>query len=480
MPDRQVAEKHFTQADQERFAALSGDRNPMHMDALAARRTMAGRPVVHGIHAVLWSLDSLLPAAGIPVPVCSVAADFRKMILVGDDVRLVRTAEPTPQKPVLKARIVAGGIAAVDLTIAFGEAATAALPAEDDPFSEPLEPIALSFEAMADRRGRTRLDAGRAEAVAQAFPAVAQALGPLRTVGLACSTYLVGMVCPGLHSIYGGFRFAVNAAAVDPALHFRVAASDERFRNINLAVAGYGWSGTIGAFARPEPVAQCDMAAVAARVRPGEFIGTNALILGGSRGLGELVAKIASAGGADVTLTYAVGEADARRVQAEIAAAGGRCEILRYDVHGHAGEQLSRLAERPSEAYYLASPQIFRRKDGSYDRSAFDDFFAHYVTGFHGFCRALRERFEGPIPVFYPSSLAVETRPANMTEYAMAKAAGEILCADLGPGERPGPILTRRLPRLPTDQTATLFAAEDVDAIDVMLPIVRAMREARG
>ena len=54
-----VAKRVVSQELQERFAALSGDRNPMHMDAVAARRTQAGLPVVHGIHTLLWALDSI-------------------------------------------------------------------------------------------------------------------------------------------------------------------------------------------------------------------------------------------------------------------------------------------------------------------------------------------------------------------------------------------------------------------------------------
>ena len=52
----------FGWVDQHRFAQLSGDRNPMHVDPVAARRTLFGRPVVHGIHMLLRSLDAWLGA----------------------------------------------------------------------------------------------------------------------------------------------------------------------------------------------------------------------------------------------------------------------------------------------------------------------------------------------------------------------------------------------------------------------------------
>ena len=44
----------------EDFATLSGDYNPLHVDAISARRFLFGSPVVHGIHTILWSLNSWL------------------------------------------------------------------------------------------------------------------------------------------------------------------------------------------------------------------------------------------------------------------------------------------------------------------------------------------------------------------------------------------------------------------------------------
>jgi len=47
----------FTSADQRRFATLSGDVNPVHLDAVASRRVAAGEPIVHGMHLLLRALE---------------------------------------------------------------------------------------------------------------------------------------------------------------------------------------------------------------------------------------------------------------------------------------------------------------------------------------------------------------------------------------------------------------------------------------
>jgi len=77
------------------------------------------------------------------------------------------------------------------------------------------------------------------------------------------------------------------------------------------------------------------------------------------------------------------------------------------------------------------------------------------------------------LSVFYPSSAAVQSRPRDMTTYAMAKAAGEVLCDELSRSWPECRLIVRRLPRLPTDQTSTLLSVETSSIQEVMLPIVR-------
>ena len=55
------------------------------------------------------------------------------------------------------------------------------------------------------------------------FPAASGWLGPRRVAALAATTLLVGMVCPGLHSIYGGLTVeACDEPVPEDRLGFRV------------------------------------------------------------------------------------------------------------------------------------------------------------------------------------------------------------------------------------------------------------------
>jgi len=473
-----VAERDFVAADQESFAAVSGDRNPIHMDPVVARRTLAGFPVVHGIHALLWGLDSLFRSVPKLTPVASIQVSFEKMIYVGDRVQAVLTHH---DKQRLRVEMLVDGMRTVRLEVALGDLRSNHDTLSNEPLLQPAEPLDLTFEQMINVGGRVPFFSVP-NAVSRMFPAAADVLGVQRVAGLACSSFLVGMVCPGFHSIFRGLNLStvlLRESDYD-ALQFRVAHSDHRFRLLKLAVSGGGWMGSLDTHARPEPTAQPDLPSIAAAVIPGEFSNASALVVGGSRGLGELISKIVAVGGGHVTLTYSVGEADARRVQAEIIAYGSRCDVIHYDVRQSARDQISRLSPYLSQVYYLPTPMISRRKSDLFNQQRFQEFLTFYVTGFSDLCRELSVKFGKELSIFYPSSVYIDSRPDGMTEYAMAKAAGEVLCADIQRFESPGRILVRRLPRLRTDQTASLMNMATAEPISVILPIVREINVIEG
>jgi len=142
-------------------------------------------------------------------------------------------------------------------------------------------------------------------------------------------------------------------------------------------------------------------------------------------------------------LTFSVGEADARRVQAEISAHGGHCDVIHYDVREKASEQISHLSRCPTQVYYMPTPVIYRRRSAIFSQARFQEFLTFYVTAFYDLYRHLRSKFDEKITMFYPSSVYIDARPDGMTEYTMAKAAGEILCADIQSFESSGRIFKR-------------------------------------
>jgi hypothetical protein len=258
-------------------------------------------------------------------------------------------------------------------------------------------------------------------------------------------------------------------------LEFMVDDVDPRFRLVRLKVHGGGLAGRLETCSRHPPVQQPGTATLASAVTAGAFAGATALVIGGSRGLGEVTAKLIAAGGGAVIITYVAGRADAEAVAADINAWGGQCQIAPYDVRQAAAPQIAPLHQAPTHLYYFATPTIGRRKSGLYAAERFEEFNAFYVTGFMNAVDACLQRRPEGLSAFYPSTVYVESRPAEMTEYAMSKAAGEVLCSDLQQYRRGVRVLMRRLPRSATDQTGSIVPMHTADPVSVMLPIVQEM-----
>ncbi len=463
-PPLTPSHRFFSHDDQLLFARLSGDWNPVHVDPIEARRTPYGQ-IVHGVHALAWALDVYL-AEGAPAP-ARVRASFQRPIGLNQQVTLTHTAEGSDHLLTLSGR--AGVYATVRLTAGGERYADAAQSAPDD---IPRHPATLSF-ADARGAGGTLTAWGDPALLHESFPHLVSTVGSLRTAALLGLSRLVGMVLPGLHSVFTGLdvTFAPGEAC---QIVYRVSRHSIPNAPVRMSVDGGGLTGTVDAFFRPAPAEQAGMAELAGLVQDREFAGQTALVIGGSRGLGESTAKLIAAGGGEVIVTYAVGAADAERVAAAIVAAGGRCRTWQLDVRSPEAALAAMLAAQvvPTHVYYFASPPIHANR-GPFDSDAFQAFCEVYVASFARLCRGFGSG--SAVRMFYPSTVFLEHTVAGFAEYICAKAAGEALCAELARDLPSLSFVVERLPKTHTDQTNSFLEKRALAAHDVMLPVCRVM-----
>jgi len=450
----------FQLVDQRAFADFSGDENPLHVDPLAARRTPFGRPIVHGIHLVLWALDSVLTA---PARLRRIKVSFPSAVGVGEPAGL-RVLQTDPMKIAVESY----GITKTLIECVFD--------AGEHPGKDPPAPLQKSQSRergandMVGARGELELviDAARSRAMFSK-------LAPDQVALLIATTRLVGMECPGLNSIFSELELEFGDAE---RLVWSVVDFDTRFNRAAIDLRGEGVRGRLVAFLRPAPAVQPSMADIRKRVPSEAFRAQRAMVIGGSRGLGEVCAKMLAAGGADVLLTYHRGRADAERVLADIRSGGGAAETIAFDVLDPAP-----LRFAASHLYYFATPAIFISAHKQFSNEIFKNFCDFYVGGLVKTVHAVRAAQKAnqadspvaPLAVLYPSSVAVDEPPPNMGEYAAAKAAGEAACRFLQAADRKLCVTIERLPRVPTDQTANVQSVAASDPVEVLGKILLAM-----
>jgi hypothetical protein len=457
--------RSFSIEDQRAFAKLSGDSNPLHIDPVAARRLLFGQVAVHGIHILLWALDCI--SAGSPKfgTLAKLRVQFDAPLALGK--RLDLSWDDSGGS--LKARAHCVGETVLRLSASFGSEAPKSWQGRAD--LDPLECADPEIKQLATLRGGTRLALPPSWNLL--FPSLSIGFSPFQVAVLLASTRIVGMMCPGLHSIFSGlsFQFDPQSGPID-SMTYTVQRFDQRVSLLDIDVQSGGAQGTLHAFRRPVPVSQPGFERLAGSVAPSEFRRQKALVVGGSRGLGEITAKLLALGGADVTLTYAAGEVEAGKIVAEGHALGLHLKARHFDVHT---PHLAELGYGFTHVYYFPTPRIPVGKARNFDSERFALLLDFYVTCLARTAQWLSRRVEPGCKLWIPSTVFLNEEGSEFPEYVAAKACAEAMCSQLSKSMPEMKFLSTRLPRLASDQTQSLMGLELADSVAVMLPTLRGL-----
>lgn len=473
----------FGMVDQHRFAQLSGNTNPMHLDPVRARRALFGEPVVHGIHLLLRTLDEWLcarpPAFASPIVLRRLRGRFPNPTYLDFPVEIELLSE---EQGHVKLQATSRGAPVLHLELDWDYASERGIrPPRDVTAGDLLrEPRDLALHEIEGMDGTLPLFCDLQELTLE-FPDLSRQLGCRQLADLLACTRLVGMECPGLHSILASLDLEERKPEpLDDDFHYHALEVTAQFSLVRLEVSGLGFQGRIQAFRSPQATPPMSFEEIRRFVEDGEFADQIALVVGGSRGLGAMAAKLVAAGGGWPIATYYRGESDALELAREIRAGGARCDVLSCDVAspGRAFNWLDAQGIAPTHLYYLASPRIHaQRSSREYSRDLYQRFAAAYVDGFTALLLACQHRRPQGIKAFYPSSVAVATPVPGLAEFADAKRAGETLCRDFDQADIPIRIRVARLPRIDTDQSASLIREPAANPLDVMLHELRRVEE---
>lgn len=332
----------FGHDDALRFAAWSGDRNPLHVDPAAARRSVFGQPVIHGMLTTLRAIGS----AGLDptLPVRTLHVEFRHAVHPDQPCVL----EPLTVDTGIGFTVRTGGDVALAVHVNGGPASVA--PAAPSSWLDlarrhlreapPLrrDPAAPDLETL--QRGHEVIAAHITGEVPSEYVA-GSPLHPVQARVLALCSYVIGMEMPGLRSLFTRLHLDFAPGTDDaPELLFRARTvrCDPNFRllDVSLEVATpegrHVASGELRAYVRFTPV-EADTASVLGLLSPGArgLAGRVALVTGGSRGLGAEITTALALAGCQVHASYRGDEAAANDLARLLADAPGSVTFVRGD-----------------------------------------------------------------------------------------------------------------------------------------------------
>ena len=466
----------FTVQDQLAFAKLSGDYNPLHIDNVLARRLMFGSVVVHGVFTLLWALDSWLQDKTEYIKLDEVKGTFLNPIRINEKVSYLINKEIDGSVEIV---LLVGDIIATSIAIKWSTTTKHG----SDTVSNRIPKRSKCLPLLANNIGKVSgelplyFNSGVASVV---FTKKIVTLIPLLQIAqLLATTRLVGMNCPGLHSIFSklDLTFEENTFRKH-ILTYEVTKVHKQYNKVIQKISSQNMNGLVTAFIRPPPQQQIYFNKLDEKINRTEFLSQRALVIGGSRGLGEVTAKILSFGGADVKITYHKGVEDAYKVVDEITSGGGIADCFYLNVLEDNVDFLSILDKKwaPTHLYYYATPFIESRKNKLFSTQLFQKFCDFYVVGFHRIVEQLSQI--GLRGILYPSTVFIENIPYNMGEYVIAKVAGEQLCSYLEKTKKGIIFHKPRLPKVSTDQTSSFAPTINEDPALIMLNHLRNLRDS--
>ncbi|AUN33957.1 SDR family NAD(P)-dependent oxidoreductase [Niveispirillum cyanobacteriorum] len=465
--------RRFEHADQQAFGLLSGDLNPMHMDPVYARRTQLGAATVHGVHVALWAMETLAQGGLLGSWPGGLKVRFLRPVPVGEEA--VLTAECKPSGNIrfqvqIKNELAIIGDLRKPMTLA-------PRPLAEKPNSRKWPAVLLApdeVELVESGNLTGTIDAiDRTEQVVALFYSLVAAGGSDRVQALISLSYLVGMVCPGLYSIFGSIDCTFHDCIREP-LRFEPQAVDMRFRRLVQVVDAGCIRGTIECFFRLPPVSVASAQALAELVLPSEFVGIRALVIGGSRGLGATTAKLLATGGAKVTVTYHRGAREAAALVAEAANQGLSIRALQFDVINDDPASLFANELGHNSLYYFATPKIEPSGKGKgLSHALIEKYLDYYLWKFEYMCRNMEYCQLGKWHIFYPSTAFIDENIGEFQEYCLAKLAGEALCRSWQLSKPNLSVIMPRLPKILTDQTASISASTMADGPTIILSEIR-------
>jgi len=282
------------------------------------------------------------------------------------------------------------------------------------------------------------------------------------------------MHSPGLNSIFSELNIH-KTEKENKDIYFKVKSVDDRFNLIHIESNGPNFKSDIKAFYRPMEVKQKNIKDIKADLSINEFKNFRALVIGASRGLGELTAKCLGFGGASMLLTYARGKNDILNVLNDVKKYNSDVSITSLDVTKIEDKDFEAIDKfKPTHIFYYATPFIFSGKKNKFSKEIYHNFRIYYLDAFEIIVKRL-VKHNINMSFLYPSSVAVEENPSDMLEYSQAKKEGEKLCLELIKKYSNIKILCPRLPRLETDQTVSLSSVKNEDPIQI-LDIIRSLK----
>lgn len=466
--------KTFDLDDQNWFAEISGDFNPIHINKIESRKLHSGGILVHGIHTVTWALDCFFRQEP-QNKLSALKTKFFKPIYLNQELSIV-FENVDNEKDIIK-------IYDKELLV------TIILESSDLSFGDKIVDSKYHFDLPKefkynDNNNEISISLSK-KMILNKYPYICNAVGLEIVSNIIGLSRLVGMECPGLNSLFVGLdiNFQHKNIVKNNKIFWSI---DNYYGNqapINISVKSSIMEGMIQAFIRPSPIIQLPFKEISKFTKNTiDLNNTFSIIIGGSRGLGEVTSKIIASYGGNVIITYNKGKNEAIKICNEI---NTNLSIdiavpLHLDIENPKNlfDYINKNKIKIDSIYYFATPKIKGVKSIELDKNLLDLYNSFYSIYFSRLLRLLNKSFfNKEINIFYPSTIFIDQQKEDLKEYILAKKNAEAYIDSVKHKLKNLNIVVDRLDILNTDQNNSVFTVKTEDPLKAMNDVVIKMNK---
>ena len=448
-----LSKRSFNINDLKWFSEQSGDYNPIHLDEEVARRYLSGGIIVPGMYILLWALNEITEKLKRNVEYIN--AKFHHFARINQ--LLVINYEIDNSNGILY--IKSGMRSIATFRIIFSDSIIINQSEKSLPPKSNIKNY--SFNEIKSLSGNFKTYFS--EGIFNQFNSLKlNKMGNVVSVLMAFSR-LIGMHVPGLNSLFIGVEINFKNSFKNKDLKWVVTRHTNIHSLISINIEGNGCKGSISTMYRPKPVKQLAIEDIYNKYKNNNFSKQVALIIGGSRGLGEYTAKLLGSNGSEVIITYNKGIKDALRVKNEIQKYNSKVHCINMNIikPSAAIKNLNLLKLNITHVYYFASSKIIESRQKKIDYDLLNQYNLMYVESFQNFIEEMLDNFDYDFNVFYPSTIFIDQNPLLYKEYIKSKLCAEKVIEQLILKYKKRFIFDVRLPRLLTDQNPNLSKEEN-------------------
>tara|TARA_Y100001970_G_C14226397_1_gene855954 strand:- start:1226 stop:2584 length:1359 start_codon:yes stop_codon:yes gene_type:complete len=388
---RQYLKTYYSE-DIEKFSKLSKDFNPIHLDKKNETRLIFGKRIVHGM-LVLVDILEKISLKKISHKVNSINCNFLKPIFL--DFKIYYRMKNYKDCTFIE-------IISDNQTCVYFELSSKYFKLDKKMKSN------LSFKLKSNLNSKKYLN-------------ISKELGSHTLRLILFLSYLVGMKFPGKYSIFSNLKFSIEKKYQNIKMINFLLKKNKKFNFYE----GFGKNFPIyfDAIKHPKFSEQTSFKTLKSIInfKKAKKLDkkSRCLVIGGSRGIGELTLKILLLLGAQVNVTYNKNYENLNKIKKETQTLSHKLKMQKYDIFND-----NVNFKNYKYIFYFPTPKI-KTSEKKFNKELFQNYNLFYNIKFIKFCRKLSKNNNAK--VFFPSTIFLNSdiEKKKFSEYCKAKKLAE-------------------------------------------------------